>query len=66
MIVVGVTSKGEEVQRRLAGVGESHMSDVFADWSSTDYTQLAILLPRFVEGLQSVPYRSEVDPEAIR
>jgi DNA-binding MarR family transcriptional regulator len=66
VIVVRVTPKGAEVRKRLGNVGERHMADVFADWSPADCQQLAILLPRFVEGLRSVPFRSEADAEAIR
>ena len=66
VIVVRVTPKGAEVRRRLGDVGERHMADVFADWSQADRQQLAILLPRFVEGLRSVPFRREADVEALR
>jgi len=66
VIVVRVTPKGAEVRRRLGSVGERHMADVFADWSPADCQQLAILLPRFVEGLRNVPFRREADVEAIR
>ncbi len=66
VIVVRVTPKGAEVRRRLGEVGERHMADAFADWSPADRRQLAILLPRFVRGLQSAPFRSEADPEALR
>ena len=66
VIVVRVTSRGAEVRRRLGAVGERHMADVFADWSPADRQQLAVLLPRFVEGLQSVPFRSEAEEAALR
>ena len=66
VIVVRVTPKGAEVRRRLGSVGERHMEDVFADWSPADRQQLAVLLPRFVEGLQSVPFRTEAEADALR
>jgi hypothetical protein len=40
------------------------MSDVLADWPPEDREQLALLLPRFVEGLRSVPFRSSLDEMA--
>ncbi len=66
VIVVCVTPNGAEVRRRMGAVGERHMTDVFADWSPADRQQLAVLLPRFVEGLQSVPFRTDADAEAAR
>src|SRR5271157_4061508 len=66
VIVVCVTPNGAEVRRRMGAVGERHMTDVFADWSPADRQQLAVLLPRFVEGLQSVPFRTDADAAAVR
>jgi DNA-binding MarR family transcriptional regulator len=66
VIVVRVTPKGAEVRKRLGSVGERHMADVLAGWSPADCQQLAILLPRFVEGLRNVPFRSEAEEAAIR
>src|ERR1700734_2367813 len=58
VVVVRVTMRGAEVRQRLGSVGERHMADVFANWTPADCEQLAILLPRFVEGLRSIPFRS--------
>jgi DNA-binding MarR family transcriptional regulator len=63
VIVVRVTPKGAQVRHRMGMVGERHMADVFAGWSSADCQQLAVLLPRFVDGLRTVPFRSDDDPE---
>jgi DNA-binding MarR family transcriptional regulator len=61
VVVVEVTPRGAAVRQRLSTVGEDHMSDVLADWPAEDREQLALLLPRFVEGLRSVPFRSSLD-----
>ncbi len=61
VVVVQVTPRGAAVRQRLSTVGEDHMSDVLADWPQEDREQLALLLPRFVEGLRSVPFRSSLD-----
>jgi DNA-binding MarR family transcriptional regulator len=66
-VVVKVTAAGAEVRRRLSMVAERHMSDVLASWSDVDRRRLAALLPRFVEGLRQVSYRSEtIDHDAER
>jgi hypothetical protein len=44
-------------------VAERHMSDVLAGWSETDRRRLAVLLPRLVEGLRQVAYRSDTEGE---
>jgi DNA-binding MarR family transcriptional regulator len=59
VIMVRVTPKGAKVRRRMGIVGERHMVDVLSDWSVADCRQLATLLPRFVDGLRRVPYRSD-------
>ena len=64
VVVVTVTPRGAAVRQRLSTVGEDHMSDVLADWPPEDREQLALLLPRFVEGLRSVPFRSSLDEMA--
>ena len=61
VVVVTVTPRGAAVRQRLSTVGEDHMSDVLADWPPEDREQLARLLPRFVEGLRGVPFRSSLD-----
>jgi DNA-binding MarR family transcriptional regulator len=58
-VLVRVTPAGAEVRRRLSLVAERHMSDVLSDWSDTDQRCLADLLPRLVDGLRQVAYRSE-------
>ena len=58
VVVVMVTPRGAAVRQRLDAVGELHMSDVLQDWPRTDRAQLAELLPRFVEGLRGIPFRS--------
>jgi DNA-binding MarR family transcriptional regulator len=58
-VVVKVTAAGAEARQRLSSVAERHMSDVLASWSDADRRRLAALLPRFVEGLRQVSYRSE-------
>ena len=58
-VLVRVTPAGAEVRRRLSLVAERHMSDVLSDWSDTDQRRLADLLPRLVDGLRQVSYRSE-------
>jgi hypothetical protein len=35
------------------------MSDVLSDWSDADQKHLAVLLPRLVDGLRQVAYRSD-------
>lgn len=60
VVVVTVTPRGAAVRQRLSTVGEDHMSDVLSDWPAEDREQLALLLPRFVEGLRSVPFRSSL------
>ena len=60
VVMVRVTPKGAEVRRRLSLVAERHMSDVLTGWSPADRRRLAVLLPRLVEGMRSVAYRSEV------
>lgn len=60
-VVVQVTPRGAAVRQRLSAVGEHHMSDVLADWPAEDRERLALLLPRFVEGLRRVPFRSSLD-----
>lgn len=61
VVVVKVTPRGATVRQRLSAVGELHMSDVLQDWPQDDRAQLAELLPRFVEGLRGIPFRSSVD-----
>lgn len=61
VVVVMVTPRGAAVRQRLSVVGELHMSDVLQDWPRTDRAQLAELLPRFVEGLRGIPFRSSLD-----
>ncbi len=61
VVVVTVTTRGAAVRQRLSAVGENHMSDVLSEWPIEDREQLALLLPRFVEGLRSVPFRSSLD-----
>ena len=61
VVMVWVTPKGAEVRRSLSSVAERHMSDVLTGWSAADQRQLAVLLPRLVEGMRSVSYRSEVE-----
>lgn len=61
VVAVQVTPKGAEVRRRIDRVGERHMEDVLAGWSPVDRRRFAMLLPRFVGGLRTVPYRSDVD-----
>ena len=61
VVFVRVTAKGALVRHRLGMVGERHMADVLADWSSEDCQQLAQLLPRFVDGLRNVPFRGETE-----
>ncbi len=58
VVVVRVTAKGAEFRHRLGVVGERHLRDVLSGWSPGDRQRLAVLLPRFVEGLRHVPYRS--------
>ena len=64
VVVVTVTPRGAAVRQRLSTVGEDHMSDVLADWPPEDREHLALLLPKFVEGLRSVPFRSSLDEVA--
>ncbi len=59
VVVVRVTPEGAKVRHRLGLVGERHMADVLSDWPVTDRRQLAMLLPRFVDGLRRVPYRND-------
>ncbi len=59
-VLVRVTPAGAEVRRRLSLVAERHMSDVLSGWSDTDQKRLADLLPRLVDGLRQVAYRSEL------
>ena len=66
VVKVRVTPKGAEVRRSLSLVGERHMSDVLTGWSVADRSRLAVLLPRLVEGMRSVAYRSEADRAATR
>ncbi len=61
VVVVTLTPRGAAVRQRLSAVGERHLSDVLSDWPIEDREQLAILLPRFVEGLRFVPFRSSLD-----
>ena len=68
-VVVKVTAAGAEVRRRLSMVAERHMADVLANWSEVDRGRLAALLPRLVEGLRQVSYRTQVqdhDAERVR
>jgi DNA-binding MarR family transcriptional regulator len=66
VVLVRVTPAGAEVRRRLGLVAERHMSDVLSGWSEADRRRLADLLPRLVDGLRQVAYRSETpDPEAL-
>jgi DNA-binding MarR family transcriptional regulator len=58
-VVVKVTAAGAEARRSLSRVAERHMSDVLASWSEVDRRRLAALLPRLVESLRQVSYRSE-------
>lgn len=58
-VIVKVTPRGAEVRRRLSSVAERHMSDVLSGWSPSDRRRLAVLLPRFVDGLRAVAYRAE-------
>jgi DNA-binding MarR family transcriptional regulator len=62
VIVVRVTPKGAQVRHQMGMVGERHMADVFAGWSPADCKQLAVLLPRFVDGLRSVSFRRDDEP----
>jgi DNA-binding MarR family transcriptional regulator len=58
-VVVRITPRGAEVRHRLSVVGERHISDVLSGWSAADRAHLAQLLPRLVEGLRGVSYRSD-------
>ena len=58
-VLVKVTPKGAVARRNLSLVAERHMSDVLSGWSIGDRRRLAVLLPRLVEGLRSVAYRSD-------
>ena len=58
-VLVRVTPAGAEVRRRLSVVAERHMADVLSGWSESDRGRLAELLPRLVDGLRQVAYRSE-------
>jgi DNA-binding MarR family transcriptional regulator len=58
-VLVRVTPAGAEVRRRLTVVAERHMTDVLSGWSESDRRHLTALLPRFVDGLRQVAYRSE-------
>ncbi len=59
VVRVKVTPHGAEVRQRLTEVAERHMSDVLSGWSALDQRRLAALLPRLVDGMRSVAYRSE-------
>lgn len=59
VVMVKVTPSGAEARRRLSEVGERHMSDVLSGWSARDRQSLSRLLPRLVEGMRQVAYRSE-------
>jgi DNA-binding MarR family transcriptional regulator len=66
-VLVRVTPRGAGVRQRMSVVGERHMSDVLAGWSDTDRRRLAVLLPRLVEGMRSVAYRSDtVEGDEVR
>lgn len=58
-VLVRVTPAGAEARRRLTSVAERHMADVLAGWPAADREQLAGLLPRLVDGLRDVAFRSE-------
>src|ERR1700722_8911020 len=58
-VVVRITARGAEVRHSLSVVGERHMSDVLPGWSAADRRRLAQLLPRLVEGLRTVSYRTD-------
>jgi DNA-binding MarR family transcriptional regulator len=63
-VLVRVTAAGADGGRRLSIVAERHISDVLSGWSDSDRRRLAALLPRFVDGLRHVAYRSDaVDTE---
>jgi DNA-binding MarR family transcriptional regulator len=66
VVLVRATPTGAEVRRKLSLVAERHMSDVMSGWSEADRRRLAVLLPRLVDGLRQVAYRSESpDPESM-
>jgi len=64
VVAVQVTPRGAEARRRIGMVGERHMEDVLEGWSLADRRRFASLLPRFVDGLRTVPYRSSADEMA--
>ena len=52
--LVEVTSAGEAVRSKLAGVSDQHMVRVLSGWSERDQKSFARLLGKFVDDLRAI------------
>ncbi len=55
--IVALTDRGREVVESIVEVRTAHLEGILADWSAADRTELARLVDRLVDGLQTTPFR---------
>lgn len=55
--VVSLTARGRAVVTDIVEVRTEHLQQVLADWPEADRRQLAELVDRLVDGLQSTPFK---------
>lgn len=55
--VVTLTSRGRAVVEDIVEVRTEHLQQILADWPAGDREQLAVLVDRLVDGLQSTPFK---------
>jgi len=55
--VVTLTDRGRGVVESIVEVRTAHLEEILADWSETDRANLARLVDRLVDGLQTTPFR---------
>jgi len=54
--VVSLTDRGHRVVRDIVEVRTEHLEQILADWPPGEAAQLAVLVDRLVDGLQSTPF----------
>jgi len=55
--VVTLTERGRIVVESIVTVRTAHLEEILADWSPSDRADLARLVDRLVDGLQTTPFR---------
>ncbi len=58
VVLIGLTTKGNELAGRIARVTNQHLHESLAGWTNREREQLGELLLRLVHDLQRTPYRN--------